>query len=129
MEQRTTCFSTSQSRIAQIVIVGTFALMAAASSLGQSDRTKNAATWYERAMAGMNRFTPEEILAIETYAKSPGAAPSPEVRALIDRASPLVDNILHASAQGYSDFGLDYSQGLDMKLHHLGKMRMLARIV
>lgn len=80
-------------------------------------------------MAGMNQFAPEEIFAIETYAKSPGAAPSPEVRALIDRASPLVDNMLHASSHGYSDFGLDYSQGFDMKMLHLGKMRLLARIV
>ncbi len=95
----------------------------------QTDNTNNAATWYGRAFEGLDRFTPEEIELIENYRATPGAAPSPEVRALINRAAPIIADVMRASSQGYSDFGLDYSQGFDMLLPHLGKMRSLARIV
>lgn len=95
----------------------------------QSDNTKNAATWYERAFEDLERFTPEEMEKIEEYRGNPGAAPSPEVRNLLNRAAPIIDNLMRASAQGYSDFGLDYSAGFDLLLPHLGKMRSIARLV
>jgi len=95
----------------------------------QGDQSRNAAAWYQRAFAELERFTPEEMELIEQYRSGGATAPSPEVRALINRAAPIIDNALRASAQGYSDFGLDYSQGFDLLLPHLGKMRSIARLM
>lgn len=95
----------------------------------QEDNTKNAATWYQRAFEQLQQFTPQEMEMINAYRTNPGQAPSPEVRALINRAAPIVDNVLRAAQQGYSDYGLDYSQGFDLLLPHLGPTRNLARIV
>ncbi len=98
-------------------------------ALAQSDNTNNAATWYQRAFEQLAQFTPEEMEAINDYRSNPGRSPSPEMRALITRAAPIVDNVLRASQQRYSDFGLDYTQGFDLLLPHLAPMRNLARLV
>ena len=96
----------------------------------QNEDTSNAATWYRRAFEQLDRFTFEEMEMINAYRSSPGAAPSPEVRALLNRAAPIIDNVLRASQRGYSDFGLDYSQGFDLLLlPHLSPMRNIARLV
>lgn len=104
-------------------------VLSAGAALAQGDSSRNAAAWYQRAFAELERFTPEEMELIEAYRSGGGVAPSPEVRALINRAAPIIDNALRASSQGYSDFGLDYSQGFDMLLPHLGKMRSIARLM
>lgn len=104
-------------------------VLSAGAALAQGDSSRNAAAWYQRAFAELERFTPEEMELIEAYRSGGGVAPSPEVRALINRAAPIIDNVMRASAQGYSDFGLDYSQGFDMLLPHLGKMRSIARLM
>ncbi len=98
-------------------------------AFAQPDNTRNAATWYQRAFEQLEQFTPEEMEAISNFRSSPGQPPSPEVRALLNRAAPIVDSVIRASQQGYSDFGLDYSQGFDMLLPHLSPMRNLARLV
>lgn len=104
-------------------------VLSAGAALAQGDSSRNAAAWYQRAFAELERFTPEEMELIEAYRSGGGVAPSPEVRALINRAAPIIDNALRASSQGYSGFGLDYSQGFDMLLPHLGKMRSIARLM
>ncbi|MCC6909598.1 MAG: hypothetical protein IT430_16790 [Phycisphaerales bacterium] len=112
-----------------LTLVATWLSLIGSAALAQSDSTRNAAMWYERAFEQLEQFTPEEMEAINNYRSSPGQPPSPEVRALLNRAAPIVDNVIRASQQGYSDFGLDYSQGFDMLLPHLGPMRNLARLV
>lgn len=104
-------------------------VLSSGAALAQGDSSRNAAAWYQRAFAELERFTPEEMELIEQYRSGGATAPSPEVRALINRAAPIIDNALRASAQGYSDFGLDYSQGFDLLLPHLGKMRSIARLM
>lgn len=111
------------------LLVACAAIVGPNSAFAQDEHTSNAATWYQRAFEQFRQFTPEEIEMIDTYRTKPSQAPSPEVRALIDRAAPIVDNVIRASQQGYSDFGLDYSQGFDLLLPHLGQMRSLARLV
>lgn len=103
-------------------------VLSSGAALAQGDSSRNAAAWYQRAFAELERFTPEEMELIEQYRSGGATTPSPEVRALINRAAPIIDNALRASAQGYSDFGLDYSQGFDLLLPHLGKMRSIARL-
>lgn len=104
-------------------------ILSSGAALAQGDSSRNAAAWYQRAFAELERFTPEEMELIEAYRSGGAVAPSPEVRALINRAAPIIDNVLRASSRGYSDFGLDYSQGFDMILPHLGKMRSIARLM
>jgi len=113
------------------ILAGLLLILASAGpcALAQGDQSRNAAKWYERAFADLERFSAEEMELIEAYRGTPGATPSPEVRALLNRAAPIIDNVMRASAQGYSDFGLDYSQGFDLLLPHLGKMRSIARLM
>ncbi len=113
------------------IVAALLSILASAgpSALAQGDQSRNAASWYQRAFGELERFSREEMELIEAYRSSPGAAPSPEVRALLNRATPIIDNVLRASAQGYSDFGLDYSQGFDLLMPHLSKMRSIARLM
>jgi len=87
----------------------------------------NAATWYRRAYARLDGITPEQWDLIGEY-KRTGGTPSPEVRAILQRAQPAMADLQRAANQSFSDFGIDYSKGVYTEMFHLSGIRTLARI-
>jgi hypothetical protein len=104
-------------------------LLAAPAARADND---NAATWYERALESMQRrLSVEDMNYLGDYASSPTVipAPTPELRAIIGRARNAVDLARRGSRQSYSDFQLDYGQGLDLMLPHLSSIRVLEQVM
>lgn len=111
-----------------------FILIAACTAVGwpcaahaQNEDSSNAATWYRRAYARLDTITPEQWDLISEY-KRAGGTPSPEVRAILQRAQPAIADLQRATGQSYNDFGLDYSKGVYMEMPQLQGLRNLARI-
>lgn len=87
--------------------------------------TSNAATWYRRAIERLNGITAEQWDVLAEYQ---GGTPSPEVRGVLQRAQPALADLQRAANQSYSDFGLDFNDGVFMLIPHLGGMRQLTRL-
>jgi hypothetical protein len=88
----------------------------------------NAATWYRKAMerfaaAGL---TDAERATLDGYDPRSGARPSVELRALLARLEPAFNALRRGAAEDFSDFELDYAQGLDLVLPHLQPLRDVA---
>src|SRR5690606_34187463 len=105
---------------------GTAALTPVSPAGAQRDDSRNAATWYWRAINQLDRVTEEELWALREWALEPGAAPPPSVRSTLNRLRPALDAFYRGAEQEHSDFGLDLSQGWDLLLPHLGKLRSVA---
>lgn len=105
------------------------ALFQCAPAHAQEGETRNAATWYQRAVDDLSRLTREELDLVEQYRADPGRGPSPEVQRILAKAGPAIDQVLRAAPRGYSDFGLRYEAGFDLLLPHLSPLRAITRLM
>jgi hypothetical protein len=104
------------------------ALVALAVLLGASDQ-RNAATWYNRAFDQMGRLTLDEWAVARAAVADPAAPPTPQVREILAKITPALDLARRGSLQGHADYGLDWSQGLNLVLPHLGNGRALSTLM
>jgi hypothetical protein len=51
------------------------------------------------------------------------------VRAVLARVEPVLSAARSGARQEYNDFGLDYTQGFELMLPHLGKLRNIGRLM
>jgi len=96
-------------------------------ALAQGPERDNAATWYQRAIDAASSLSDDDRNLVITYLEDPAVPPSPEVRAAIQRASSALAYLRRGSEQGYHDLNLDYNQGFELMLPHLGPLRSLGR--
>jgi hypothetical protein len=106
-------------------------LVAAGPVAGQTGESRNAATWYQRSFdrLGSIEITEAEWKVIREYQRDPHAAPSATVRAVLARVEPVLSAARSGARQEYNDFGLDYTQGIELMLPHLGKLRNIGRLM
>lgn len=120
-----------------LALLATIALLVADPPKAPGD---NAATGYAAAMeillggplskAGTKEqrlLTPQESQAIMDIASPQDI--TPEVRAILVKARPMLDLVREAAKRPVCDFDLDRSQGFSMLMPHLAPMRELTRIL
>jgi len=95
-------------------------------AMGQDSR--NAATWYRRAIDRLDKLDERDFELIERYRKDPALGPSIELRAVLSRSGPMLELFRRGARQPYSDFDLDWSQGFDLVLPHIGQLLAIARV-
>ncbi len=85
---------------------------------------KNAATWYRRAIEAYESLPWDVKESLWNYDWSnPNAPISDEFRLALARVQPVLRLAHRGARQGYSDFDLDYAQGVELLLPHLSSMR------
>ncbi len=95
-----------------------------ASSRVHAQSAKNAATWYSRAIEAYESLPTRVKETLWNYDWSnPNAPISFEVRLALARVQPVLRLAHRGAKQDYSDFDLDYTQGIDLRLPHLQVMR------
>ena len=92
----------------------------------QQQQQHNAAVWYQRAIEQWNQLTPEQHDLFYHFDST--QLPSPELRAVLVQAQPLLRNLEHGSMQSFSDYQLDRSLGIELPLPHLNMMRNIAMV-
>lgn len=109
-------------------------LLAVLASLTPSARAdnSNAAVWYQRAIEVMQgRLSREDLDYLADYAASASIIPepTPELRRIVARARNAVDFARRGSRQAFSDFELDYAQGLELTMPQLMPLRQLEQVM
>ena len=85
---------------------------------------KNGATWYRRAIEAYESLPTGVRESLWNYDWSnPNAPITDEFRLALARVQPVLRLAHRGAKQGYSDFDLDYAQGVDLLLPHLQSMR------
>ncbi|MEE9129447.1 MAG: hypothetical protein V3T84_05470 [Phycisphaerales bacterium] len=91
---------------------------------------KNGATWYAKAIARYGSISNSDIETITNFDwGDPSALITAELRAALARVQPVLRLARRGTRQEYSDFNLDYSQGFDLHLPHLGRLRGLTQLM
>lgn len=110
------------------VLVTAMLLLLAAAPATASD-LDNAAEWYRRAIAKLDRVTDAEWQAVRDYLSDPGAEPPAQIRDLVRRTGPALNLVRRGSLREYADYDLDYGLGPGLTLPHLGQLRNAARLM
>ncbi len=108
-----------------LATIAVAAVTVASPAIAQQDDPDNAATWYQQAMEQMASLSPETLNLVTAYDFS--QAPTPQLREAIAQAMPVLELFDQGTRRQVADFGLDYSQGLELTLPHLSKLRQIAR--
>jgi hypothetical protein len=89
---------------------------------------QNGAVVYWQAIEALNtqRFTPEEDQRLADMDKDPQAPLSADVKKLVDRASNVLRVMRRATTARSCDWELNYDDGPELLLAHLGELRDLA---
>ncbi len=105
-------------------------LLPAAGAWGQSDDPDNAATWYAKAIQAFESLPPQVLDTIYAYDWSnPHAVVTDELRLALAQAQPILRMTRKGSRRAYSDFALDYGQGFELTLPHLGRLRNITQLM
>ncbi len=108
----------------QMGIVGVIVIGLCTAVVVQAGDQKNAATWYRRAIKAYESLPTDVKEALWNYDWSnPNAPITAEFRLALARVQPVLRLAHRGARQGYSDFDLDYAQGVDLTLPHLQSMR------
>jgi hypothetical protein len=107
-------------------IVTFVALLLAAGAQAQTADSRNAATWYLRAVDQYLAIPEAQRDLLADYDPASGP-PSPQLRATLNQMQAIFQTMQRGSMQDTSDFALDYSQGFELLLPHLSPMRQIAR--
>lgn len=112
-------FMRRQMGIAGVIVIGLCLAVVV-----QAGDQKNAATWYRRAIEAYQSLPTDVKEAMGNYDWSnPNAPISDKFRLALAQVQPVLRLAHRGARQGYNDFGLDYGQGFDLLLPHLGSMR------
>ncbi|MEE8153815.1 MAG: hypothetical protein V3T53_02520 [Phycisphaerales bacterium] len=108
----------------QIGIVGVIVIGLSMAVVAQAGDQKNAATWYGRAIEAYESLPTDVRETLWNYDWSnPNAPISDKFRLALAQAQPVLRLAHRGARQGYSDFDLDYAQGVALVLPHLQSMR------
>ena len=95
-----------------------------ASDRVHAQSARNAATWYRRAIDAYESLPWDLKKSLWEFDWSnPNAPISDEFRLALAQAQPVLRLAHRGARQGYSDFDLDYAQGVELLLPHLSSMR------
>lgn len=89
---------------------------------------QNAATWYQRAIDQYASLPESQLRAILDWEFDGSSNPPPEVRAALANVQGMLTSLDRASSQAYCHHDLDRTQGFELALPHLNRMRQMARI-
>ena len=89
--------------------------------------SRNAATWYRKAIEQYEALSPAQRDLIQNYEPAEGP-PSPELRTALSQVQSIIQNYQRGANQEHSDFGLDKTQGVELLLPHLNPMRGIAKL-
>ncbi len=90
----------------------------------QAQSAKNGATWYAKAIKAYESLPTDVREAVWNFDWSnPNALITAEFRLALAQVQPALRLAHRGAKQGYSDFDLDYAQGIDLLLPHLASMR------
>lgn len=95
-------------------------------SSAQNGDTSNAATWYQRAWEAQWRVSNDEWFALDVF-RAQGGRPSDEVRAVLRKVAPLLDDARRATNQGFADFGVLPGDPEGHRVEHTSKLRSIIR--
>ncbi|MCZ6851256.1 MAG: hypothetical protein O7F17_06410 [Planctomycetota bacterium] len=114
----------------QIGIVGVIVIGLSMAMVAQAGDQKNAATWYRRAIKAYESLPADVKEALWNYDWSnPNAPATAEFRLALAQVQPVLRLTHRGARQGYSDFDLDYAQGVDLLLPHLQSMRGITKLM
>jgi len=97
-----------------------------ARAAAQSPDPRNAATWYLRAIEQYEQIPKATVDLIMNYDWM--LPPSPEVRAAVMNVQSVIQTMQRGAALDRCDFDLDRSQGVEMALPHLSRLRSVAKL-
>lgn len=111
----------------KLIVIALISVLTSTAAWAQdAQQQHNAAVWYQRAIEQWNQLTSEQHDLFYNFDST--QLPSPELRAALAQAQPLLRNLEHGSMRSFSDYQLDRSQGIELALPHLRMMRDLARV-
>ncbi len=87
----------------------------------------NAATWYLKAIDDLPAVSPSERRAVDRWDRR--SPPSDRLRRLLSRHERLLDLAARGAECRWCDFELDYDEGFEMMLPHLGQLRGIQRML
>jgi len=119
---------TRASKVRWLIVLVSFVLTWCGATHAADGDVRNAAHWYDQVIEDVQSLSDEQLIAIQAYAGE-GGEPTPEVRALLRSVEPTLSLLRRGASQQYSDYGLDYSQGFDLRLPHLRDMRTAAKLM
>ncbi len=107
-----------------IGIVGVIVIGLCMAVVVQAGDQKNAATWYRRAIEAYESLPWDVKKSLREFDWSnPNAPITAEFRLALAQVQPVLRLAHRGARQGYSDFDLDYAQGVELLLPHLSSMR------
>ena len=90
--------------------------------------SKNAATWYRKAIKAYEALPMDLRDSIHNWDWSdPNSPISDEMRLAIAKIQPILRLTQRGANQKHSDFNLAYEEGFDLELPHLSSMRGITR--
>lgn len=114
------------SRILHVFLLVGNAIGWAAAANAQNQDTSNAATWYQRAWEKQWRISNEEWFMLDAF-RTHGGRPSEEVRAVLRKITPLLDDARRATNLGFADFSVLPGSPEGDRIEHTSKLRSIIR--
>lgn len=124
---RTRSTRTGALAIAGCLSIALIVILFCAHAAAQSPAHRNAATWYRKAIEQYEKIPLAQRNLLASYEPLAGP-PTHEVRAALANVQSMLQNLQRGSSQEFSDFNLDFSQGLALQLPHIGQLRSIAKI-
>ncbi|MDY7108628.1 MAG: hypothetical protein SYC29_08315 [Planctomycetota bacterium] len=90
---------------------------------------QNAATWYWRAIERLPRLTDDDWAQVSRYADDPSGAPSPELRAALAKAGPIIDAIRRGARREQVFFDAGGAEEFESLLGPLANIQRAARLL
>lgn len=98
----------------------------------QADSGRNAAVTYRQAIERYNQWreaSPDQVELLMSYISEDGPGLTPEVRAALSQARPILELARGGTAAEHCQFPLERDQGMWMLLPHLSGLRGLAKLM
>ena len=99
------------------------------SSAVNAQESKNAATWYRKAIEAYS-ILPRDVrdLIQDWNWSDPNAPVTDELRLAIAKIQPILRLVYRGAKQQHSDFDLAYEEGYELLLPHLAAMRGITKL-
>lgn len=114
------------------IVIALLLVVAWPGSAALARDTRNAFTWYSKAIELMAKIPKDRLDAVLNYygdlRDDPTVEIPADVAATLRQLQPALERVQRGSQQEFSDTGLDFSQDLHMRLPHVQRMRELAKI-
>lgn len=96
---------------------------------GAQGRNRNAATLYLKAIDALEKIPESDLDVVATWSRTTGGIPGPEVRRVVGRAQSVINYARRGSNLPTCDFDLNYGEGFELQLPHLGRLRTVTRLM